>query len=297
MACEVWEPPTLCTPAAFGVVTRAVPANILRHGAQSRSGNTFGRFDAAMTEKIALITGASSGIGRLSALALARHGFDLALAGRREIELAALAKELEEAGRGAIPIVADVSDPEAVDYLFSRAVERFGRLDLLVNNAGGNVPAADIDEISLDQWRAVHDVIVTGTFLCTRAAFRIMKMQAPRGGRIINNGSVSAHVPRPGSAPYTSAKHAITGLTKSTALDGRRYGIACGQIDIGNADTKMGGRMKAGVVQADGGMREEAVMDPQNVADAIVTMATLPLAANILSMTIIATAMPFVGRG
>ena len=241
-----------------------------------------------MAEKIALITGASSGIGRLSAVALARHGFGVVLAGRREIEAS---------GGHALPVVADVSDPEAVDRLFSQMLERFGRLDLLFNNAGGNVPAADIDEIGLDQWRAVHDAIVTGTFLCTRAAFRIMKTQTPRGGRIINNGSVSAHTPRPGSAPYTSAKHAVTGLTKATALDGRKYGIACGQIDVGNANTKMGGRMKAGVIQADGEMREEAVMDPQHVADAVVTMAALPLDANILSMTIMATTMPFVGRG
>jgi len=250
-----------------------------------------------MSRKIAVITGASSGIGRLSALALAQHGFDVALAGRRKAELEAVAAEAELFGARALAVVADVADEAAVEKLFAATLAQFGRVDLLFNNAGGNVKAADIDQISLEQWRAVNETIVTGTFLCTRAAFRIMKTQAPRGGRIINNGSISAHTPRPGSAPYTSAKHAVTGLTKTTALDGRKYGIACGQIDIGNADTKMGGRMKAGVIQANGEMREEAVMDPKLVADAVAAMASLPLEANILTMTIMATNMPFVGRG
>jgi len=250
-----------------------------------------------MSRKIAVITGASSGIGRLSALALAQHGFDVALAGRRKAELEAVAAEAELFGAQALAVVADVADEAAVEKLFAATLAQFGRVDLLFNNAGGNVKAADIDQISLEQWRAVNETIVTGTFLCTRAAFRIMKTQAPRGGRIINNGSISAHTPRPGSAPYTSAKHAVTGLTKTTALDGRKYGIACGQIDIGNADTKMGGRMKAGVIQANGEMREEAVMDPKLVADAVAAMASLPLEANILTMTIMATNMPFVGRG
>jgi len=250
-----------------------------------------------MSRKIAVITGASSGIGRLSALALAQHGFDVALAGRRKAELEAVAAEAELFGARALAVVADVADEAAVEKLFAATLAQFGRVDLLFNNAGGNVKAADIDQISLEQWRAVNETIVTGTFLCTRAAFRIMKTQAPRGGRIINNGSISAHTPRPGSAPYTSAKHAVTGLTKTTALDGRKYGIACGQIDIGNADTKMGGRMKAGVIQANGEMREEAVMDPKLVADAVAAMASLPLEANILTITIMATNMPFVGRG
>jgi len=250
-----------------------------------------------MSRQIAVITGASSGIGKLSALALARHGFDLAIAGRRQAELEAVAAEAETLGARAHAVVADVADEAAVENLFAQTLAQFGRVDLLFNNAGGNVKAADIDQISLEQWRAVNEGIVTGTFLCTRAAFRIMKTQDPRGGRIINNGSISAYTPRPGSSPYTTAKHAVTGLTKSTALDGRKYGIACGQIDIGNADTKMGGRMKAGVIQANGEMREEAVMDPNLVADAVVAMASLPLEANILSMTIMATAMPFVGRG
>jgi NAD(P)-dependent dehydrogenase (short-subunit alcohol dehydrogenase family) len=250
-----------------------------------------------MPRQIALITGASSGIGKLSAVALAGHGFDVVLVGRRKPELETAAAEVEATGARALPFVADVADADAVDRLFEATARNFGRLDLLFNNAGGNVPAADIDQISLDQWRAVNDVIVTGTFLCTRAAFRIMKAQTPRGGRIINNGSISAHAPRPGSAPYTTAKHAITGLTKTTALDGRKHNIACGQIDVGNADTKMGGRMKAGVIQASGEMREEAVFDPRHVADAVVSMAALPLDTNILSMTIMASTMPFVGRG
>lgn len=249
------------------------------------------------TRKIALVTGASSGIGKLSALTLAGAGFDIVLAGRRKPELDAAAAEVEARGARALPVPTDVADEGAVDALFEKAHAAFGRLDLLFNNAGGNVPAADIDQLSLAQWRQVMDGIVTGTFLCTRAAFRLMKAQEPRGGRIINNGSISAHAPRPGSTPYTAAKHAITGITKTTALDGRKHGIACGQIDVGNADTKMGGRMKAGVIQANGEMREEPVMDPQLVANAVVQMAQLPLEANVLSMTIMATAMPFVGRG
>jgi NAD(P)-dependent dehydrogenase (short-subunit alcohol dehydrogenase family) len=247
--------------------------------------------------RIALVTGAGSGIGKLSALALARHGFDVVLAGRRAPELEAVAREAETLGARALAVSADITDPEAVERLFSRALATFGRLDLLFNNAGSNVPAADIDQISLEQWRSVQDSIVTGTFLCSRAAFAIMKAQDPRGGRIINNGSISAHTPRPGSAPYTAAKHAISGLTKTLALDGRKHGIACGQIDVGNADTKMGGRMKAGVIQANGEMREEPVMDPRHVAEAVVAMARLPLEANVLTMTIMATNMPFAGRG
>ena len=250
-----------------------------------------------MSRGVAVVTGASSGIGKVSALALARSGFDLVLTGRRSAELAEVAAEIRDRGSRAESVVADVTDPVSVEHLFAAALEAYRRVDLLFNNAGCNVPAAEIDAIGLDQWRSVQDAIVTGTFLCTRAAFGIMKVQRPRGGRIINNGSISAHAPRPGSAPYTAAKHAITGLTKSIALDGRRHGIACGQIDIGNADTRMGGRMKAGVVQADGSLREEPVIDPEHVANAVVAMASLPLDANILTMTIMATAMPFVGRG
>ena len=247
--------------------------------------------------KIALITGASSGIGKLSAIALAKSGFDIVLTGRRQAELEQAAHDVEATGAKALAVVADVAQEDSVEQLFQFVDRTFGRLELLFNNAGSNVPSADIDELTLAQWRSVVDVILTGSFLCSRAAFRQMKLQTPRGGRIINNGSVSAQAPRPGSVPYTTAKHAISGLTKTLALDGRKFNIACGQIDIGNADTKMGGRMKAGVIQANGDMREEPVMDPQLVADAVVTMAGLPLTANILNMTIMATNMPLVGRG
>lgn len=250
-----------------------------------------------MTRKTALITGASSGIGKLSALALAKAGFDIVLAGRRQSELEAAAAEVVALGARALPVPTDVADEASVENLFAQAHKAFGRLDLLFNNAGSNVPASDIDGLTLAQWRQVVDPIVTGTFLCTRAAFRLMKAQDPMGGRIINNGSISAHVPRPGSTPYTTAKHAISGLTKTTALDGRKFNIACGQIDVGNADTKMGGRMKAGVIQANGEMSPEPVMEPHLVAEAVVHMANLPLHANILTMTIMASAMPFVGRG
>jgi NADP-dependent 3-hydroxy acid dehydrogenase YdfG len=250
-----------------------------------------------MSRKIAIVTGASSGIGRVSARALAQSGFAVVLVGRRVVELEDAASSIRDGGVSAEAIVADVTDPASVERLFAEVLDRHGRVDLLFNNAGSNISAAEIDAIDLGQWRTVQDAIVTSTFLCTREAFRIMKAQKPGGGRIINNGSISAHAPRPGSAPYTAAKHAVTGLTRSTALDGRRHAIACGQIDVGNADTKMGGRMKAGVIQADGSMREEPVIDPEHVATAIVTMASLPLDANILTMTIMATAMPFVGRG
>ncbi|MCJ2016457.1 SDR family oxidoreductase [Methylobacterium sp. E-065] len=250
-----------------------------------------------MSRQIAIVTGASSGIGKVSARALARSGFAVVLVGRRAVELENAAASIRDDGGSAKAIVVDVTDPGSVERLFAEVLDRHGRVDLLFNNAGSNIPAAEIDAIDFDQWRAVQDAIVTSTFLCTREAFRIMKAQKPGGGRIINNGSISAHAPRPGSAPYTAAKHAITGLTRSTALDGRRYAIACGQIDVGNADTKMGGRMKAGVIQADGSLREEPVIDPEHVANAVLTMASLPLDANILTMTIMATAMPFVGRG
>lgn len=247
--------------------------------------------------KVALVTGATAGIGRVTALALARAGFDLVLAGRRADRLAALADDILGMGREAIAAPTDVGDPGAVKTLFTKTRDTFGRLDLLFNNAGIGAPPVPMEDLTVAQWRAVVDTNLTGAFLCTQGAIRLMKSQSPRGGRIINNGSISAHAPRPNSAPYTATKHAMTGLTKSTALDGRKHDIACGQIDIGNADTDMGGRMKEGVPQAHGAVMAEAVMDPQHVADAVVYMAGLPLESNVLFMTVMATKMPFVGRG
>jgi NAD(P)-dependent dehydrogenase (short-subunit alcohol dehydrogenase family) len=249
------------------------------------------------SSKIAIVTGAGSGIGRAVAEALLAEGYSVALAGRRRDALEATAAAAGADGARAMVVPTDVSDEASVEALFATTRNRFGRLDLLFNNAGTNVPPVPIEELTIDQWRAVVDVNLTGAFLCTREAFRIMKVQSPRGGRIINNGSISAHAPRPNSAPYTSTKHAITGLTKSTALDGRRYEIACGQIDIGNADTEMAARMKQGVQQADGRIEIEAMMDVLHVARAVVHMASLPLDANVLFLTVMATKMPFVGRG
>jgi NAD(P)-dependent dehydrogenase (short-subunit alcohol dehydrogenase family) len=243
------------------------------------------------------VTGAGSGIGRASALALLREGYNVVLAGRRAT---ALEETLAAAGphsSQALPVVADVADPDSVHNLFQRTIERFGRVDLLFNNAGINVPAVPLEELSVAQWRSVIDVNLTGAFLCTQEAFRRMKSQTPRGGRIINNGSISAQAPRPNSAPYTASKHAITGLTKSTALDGRKYDIACGQIDIGNAETEMAAKQKAGVMQAHGQIAAEPMMDVEHVAGAVVHMASLPLDANILFLTVMATKMPLVGRG
>lgn len=246
--------------------------------------------------KIAMVTGAGSGIGRAAALALLHAGYAVVLAGRRadalEQTLAQAPKESH-----ALIVPTDVRDETAVATLFRLTVERFGRLDLLFNNAGVGAPQIPIDELSLAQWNDVVSVNLTGAFLCARAAFRLMREQRPRGGRIINNGSVSAQTPRPFSAPYTAAKHALTGLTKSLALDGRIHQIACGQIDIGNAATTMTSRMAQGAVQADGSLRQEATMDVQHVADAVVHMANLPLDANVQFMTIMATQMPFIGRG
>lgn len=245
---------------------------------------------------VAIITGAGSGIGRATAVGLWKAGYCVTLAGRQRAtldETAALAGD----ARRALVAPTDVADEAQVRELFERTVETFGRVDLVFNNAGINVAAVPIEELSAADWRRVVDVNLTGAFLCTREAFRVMKDQQPRGGRIINNGSVSAYAPRPNSAPYTSTKHAITGLTKSTALDGRRYDIACGQIDIGNADTNMGGRMKGGVPQANGQVAAEPTMDVENVARAVVHMASLPLDANVLFMTVMATKMPLVGRG
>jgi NAD(P)-dependent dehydrogenase (short-subunit alcohol dehydrogenase family) len=244
---------------------------------------------------IALVTGAGSGIGRASAVALAGAGFTVVLAGRRPEPLEAAAAE---AGGGAAALACDVRDPDSVAALFAEVESRFGRLDLLFNNAGVGSPPVPLEELELEQWRAVIETNVTGTFLCTQEAFRLMKRQSPRGGRIINNGSISAIVPRPLSAPYTAAKHAVTGLTRSTSLDGRAYDIACGQIDIGNAATDLTGPMRTtGVLQADGRIEREPTIDPADVARAVVYMATLPLDANVQFMTVMATKMPFIGRG
>ncbi len=244
--------------------------------------------------KIALVTGAGSGIGRAAAAALAQTGFTLALAGRRPEELA---KTAALTGPDTLSVPTDVSQPESVAALFSKIRERFGRLDVLFNNAGMGAPAVPFDEITVAQWNAVVGANLTGSFLCAQEAFRIMKQQTPKGGRIINNGSISAHVPRPNSAPYTATKHAITGLTRSLSLDGRAHNIACGQIDIGNAATEMTERMTSGVPQANGTSMVEPRMNVQHVADAIVYMANLPLEANVQFMTVMATAMPFIGRG
>jgi NAD(P)-dependent dehydrogenase (short-subunit alcohol dehydrogenase family) len=248
-------------------------------------------------ERFALVTGAGSGIGKAAALALARAGWNLALAGRRREPLEDVAKEILALGRRAVAAPSDVGDPEAVKALFVTIEREFGRLDLLFNNAGAGAPAVPFDELTFDQWKKVVDANLNGTFLCAQSAFGLMKRQNPRGGRIINNGSISAHVPRPFSAPYTATKHAVSGLTKSIALDGRAHDIACGQIDIGNALTEMARKQTQGVPQADGRIAVEPMMDPDEVGAAVVHMANLPLSTNILTMTIMATKMPFVGRG
>ena len=247
--------------------------------------------------KSAIVTGAGSGIGKACALALLREGYSVVLAGRRLDALVHTVAEAGLDGQRAFPFQADVSDEAAVQKLFEATQQKLGRLDLLFNNAGAGAPAVPLEELSLEAWRRVIDVNLTGAFLCTRAAFRLMKSQHPRGGRIINNGSISASTPRPNSAPYTASKHAITGLTKATALDGRKYDIACGQIDIGNAATDLTARMATGVPQASGELAAEPTMDVQHVAGAVVYMASLPLDANVLFMTVMATKMPFVGRG
>ena len=250
------------------------------------------------SERFALVTGAGAGIGRATAMALARAGWHVALAARRRDKLLEVEREIGRVGRRAIAApCCDVGDPEAVRSLFATIEQDFGRLDLLFNNAGQGAPAVPLDELSFAQWKAVVDVNLNGAFLCAQGAFGLMKRQDPRGGRIINNGSISAHAPRPFSAPYTATKHAITGLTKSIALDGRAHDIACGQIDIGNALTDMARKMTQGVPQADGRIAVEPTMDVEEVAAAVVHMASLPLSTNILSMTIMATKMPFVGRG
>lgn len=244
-----------------------------------------------------MVTGAGSGIGRASAVALAKAGWTVVLAGRRREALEATAAKAKEAGGSSLVVPTDVSDPASVDALFATAKNQFGRVDLLFNNAGTNAPGVPLEELTYAQWNAVVAVNLTGAFLCAQAAFRVMKDQQPRGGRIINNGSISAHAPRPNSAPYTATKHAITGLTKSLSLDGRKYDIACGQIDIGNAATEMAARMAQGVPQANGTIAVEPLMDVEHVAEAIVFMAHLPLESNVQFLTIMATKMPFVGRG
>lgn len=248
-------------------------------------------------QKIALVTGAGSGIGKSSALALARAGYSVVLVGRRAEKLEEVAAAVGADGPPTLVVPTDVSSPEGVADLFQETRRVFGRVDVLFNNAGVNIPSTSIEEVSPEDWSRVVDINLTGMFLCTREAFQLMKEQSPRGGRIINNGSVSAFAPRPGSAPYTATKHAVLGLTKSTSLDGRKYDIACGQIDIGNAETEMAAGQKRGVPQANGEVVAEPTMDVELVAQAVVQMAGLPLDANILSMTIMATKMPFVGRG
>ena len=249
-----------------------------------------------MANKVAVVTGAGSGIGKASALALLNAGYSVALAGRRA-ELLNQAVSESSAGARALAVPTDVSKPADVTALFAKTKEKFGSVDVLFNNAGTNAPGILFEDLTYEKWQSVVDVNLTGMFLCAQAAFRIMKAQNPRGGRIINNGSISAHAPRPNSAPYTATKHAITGLTKSSSLDGRKYDIAVGQIDIGNALTELAARMTKGVPQAHGAIAVEPVMDVQHVADAVLHMARLPLDVNVLTMTVMATKMPFVGRG
>ena len=247
--------------------------------------------------KVAIVTGAGTGIGLAVATALLQNGYAVVLAGRRGELLRQAIRESGVSPDSAVAVATDVSDPESVRRLFDTTREAFGRLDVLFNNAGINAPGVPLEDLTLVQWRSVVDVNLTGAFLCTQHAFRLMKTQDPKGGRIINNGSISAHTPRPNSAPYTATKHAITGLTKSTSLDGRPFDIACGQIDIGNASTPLTARFTTGVPQANGGVAAEPVMDVAHVARAVVYMAGLPLDANVQFMTLMATKMPFVGRG
>lgn len=246
--------------------------------------------------RIALVTGAGSGVGRATALAFQRAGFCVVLAGRRAEELKSTADQ-GGPGPAMLPVPTDISRPDSIKLLFAAITREFGRLDVLFNNAGVSAPGVPFDDLTLEQWKSVVNVNLTGAFLCAQSAFRLMKNQTPRGGRIINNGSISAHVPRPNSAPYTATKHGITGLTRSLSLDGRAFDIACGQIDIGNAATEMTERMAEGVPQADGTRRPEPRINVEHVADAVVYMASLPLEANVQFMTLMATKMPFIGRG
>ena len=247
--------------------------------------------------KVAVVTGAGTGVGKATALALLENGYCVTLAGRRVQPLEMTATEAGPAASRTLVVTADVSNPDAVRDLFDSTQERFGRLDLLFNNAGTGAPPVPLEDLTYDQWQSVVGTNLTGAFLCTQQAFRLMKSQDPMGGRIINNGSISAQVPRPNSAPYTATKHAMTGLTRSTSLDGRKYDIACGQIDIGNAETEMTGVIKTGIPQANGSILPEATMDVDNVARAVVYMASLPLDANVQFMTVMATKMPYIGRG
>ena len=247
--------------------------------------------------KTAVVTGGGAGVGRAVTLSLLSSGYNVVLAGRRVEPLEETISLAGDLGKRALAVPTDVSDPDAVNKLFDQAVKTYGQLDLLFNNAGVNAPGILFEDLSYEQWKNVVDINLTGSFLCAQAAFRVMKSQTPQGGRIINNGSISAHVPRPDSAPYTSSKHAITGLTKTVSLDGRKYNIACGQIDIGNAATDMANRMAKGVKQADGSIKPEPMMDVQHIADAVVHMAAFPPETNVQFMTVMATKMPFIGRG
>lgn len=253
--------------------------------------------NASTTQKIALVTGAGSGVGRVTAITLLNDGWTVVLAGRRADPLQSLQAEAAARGQTALAVPTDVTSPESVDALFNTIESRFGRLDLLFNNAGVNAPAVPMDELPLEKWFNAINTNVTGVFLCARAAFGLMRRQSPQGGRIINNGSISAHTPRPFTAPYTASKHAVTGLTKSLALDGRAFNIVAGQIDIGNALTELSERMTRGVLQANGTVAPEPMMDAVHVAKAVRHMASLPLDANVLTMTVMASAMPFTGRG
>jgi NAD(P)-dependent dehydrogenase (short-subunit alcohol dehydrogenase family) len=247
--------------------------------------------------KVAIITGAGSGIGQAVAMALLKDGYRVVLAGRRLAPLEQTMSKAADASDRALVVQADVTDPGSVQNLFTKTKEAFGRLDMLFNNAGISAPPVRLEDLTYDQWKAVVDTNLTGVFLCTQAAFRLMKDQSPRGGRIINNGSISAHVPRPNSAPYTATKHAVTGLTRSTSLDGRKYDIACGQIDIGNAKTEMAMVFAGGIPQANGTVASEPLLDLEHVANAVLYMAGLPLDANVQFLTVMATKMPFIGRG
>jgi NAD(P)-dependent dehydrogenase (short-subunit alcohol dehydrogenase family) len=249
------------------------------------------------TRKIAVVTGAGSGVGRLTALALLDDGWTVVLAGRRADPLQTLAAQAAERGQTALAVPTDVTDPASVQALFDTVEREFGRVDMLFNNAGVNAPAVPMDELPLDKWFNVINTNVSGVYLCARAAFGLMRRQSPQGGRIINNGSISAHTPRPFTAPYTASKHAVTGLTKALALDGRAFNIVASQIDIGNALTELSERMTRGVLQANGTTAPEPMMDARHVANAVRHMASLPLDANVLNMTVMASAMPFVGRG